>query len=72
MYHVEQGVLLRDESLVVVMRGRHITQGPVLVGDEVKELQERLNSLGLAPRREQVMCQVEFVVFPHYAGRGRP
>ena len=61
MFHVEHGRSLRDGCFLGII-GRHMAVGEVRVGDEVKELQERWNSFGLAPRLEHVMCQVEFIV----------
>jgi hypothetical protein len=38
--------------------------GPIGVGDEIQELCERWYALCLAPLREHVVCQMEFIVFP--------
>jgi hypothetical protein len=38
--------------------------GPIGVGDEIQELCERWYTLCLAPLREHVVCQREFIVFP--------
>jgi hypothetical protein len=43
---------------------RRMAAGPIGVGDEMQELCERWYTLCLAPHREHIVCQMEFVVFP--------
>jgi len=39
-------------------------QRPVNVCDELQEMEVRWDAFSLAPRREHVVCKVEFIVFP--------
>jgi len=43
---------------------RRMAAGPIGVGDTLQELCERWHALCLTPRREHVVCQVEFIFIP--------